>query len=564
MRTTSQHLGVWARLFVLPESGDTRATTATLPHPALIAAITICGVLGGISLLIPPFIDIDSGFGFLAWRSTMLGAVNSVITPNPANISQDTAEFLAAFSPGQYLIPGAISLVGVPLGIALTLTVVLSMLACLIGWIRVVQTFVARPSVALAATVLIGSFRYSTSAFSIYHGGEILLQAATPWLILTAYRVPQAKGVPAALLAAGAMFLAFLAKITGLIVFATAFIASSLVVLSFGRRITYGMIGGALGALGALAILYVTFLSRGWTAGSVTNWSLPSGSIAFASLAPWVAGTSWSDPFTSIVRFNLPGWASPNTVPGLPGYSMPVTYLLGVVVPPAVVVIVVILSWRPQGTNEQRLKVFSLWFYCLMAAIFILLYAHGAMILPDERHFRSAGTLLFVCALVSALTAGTPRWAKSFFLVLCAAMALYGLASFAHRAWITASGRSLDRTSWTNQRIFDAAAIDFARKAYSEEGRDALFVLPSFQLAVTLPTNARIFAIDLESIEIENVQYLGRVPGHIFVLLPNTVWDYLKNRFDTSKGPALLLAFRDYAPDAWKRKTFADMSVFFQ
>jgi hypothetical protein len=33
---------------------------------------------------------------------------------------------------------------------------------------------------------------------------------------------------------------------------------------------------------------------------------------------------------------------------------------------------------------------------------------------------------------------------------------------------------------------------------------------------------------------------------------------------DTSKGRALLSAFKDYASNAWERKSFAEMSVFFQ
>jgi hypothetical protein len=268
MKKPSLHVP-WARLFVFLASGNTRMMTALLRCqqridcvPALIPALAICGVLGGISLLVPPFIDYDSADGFLAWRGTLLGAANSVITPNPANIAQDKAEFLAYWSPGQYLIPGAISLMGVPLGIAMTLTVGLSMLACLIGWAMVVRAFTPRTSVTLLVTVLITSFRYSTHAFGTYHGGEILLQAATPWLLLTAYRVPEMNAIPAALLAAGAVCFAFLAKVSGLIVVAAALGAGGLVSLAFGRRITHGMIGGALGALAALAIVYIAFLSR--------------------------------------------------------------------------------------------------------------------------------------------------------------------------------------------------------------------------------------------------------------------------------------------------------------
>jgi hypothetical protein len=203
----------------------------------------------------------------------------------------------------------------------------------------------------------------------------------------------------------------------------------------------------------------------------------------------------------------------------------------------------------------------------VVTAIFIVLFIHGGAISLEERHFRPAGTLLFVCALMSALARGTPRWMRGLFLVLCAVTVLYGLASFSHRAWITANGRSLDRTSWTNQRMFDAAAIDFAREAYAQEGRDALFVLPGSQLAVTLPADARIIATDLNWQPVSVVAgslYSGRVRGHVFMLLPNTIFDSGNGVLDMSKGRALLSAFTGYAPDGWERKTFANMSVFIQ
>jgi hypothetical protein len=522
--------------------------------PALIATLAICGILGGISLLVPPFIDTDSGGGFLAWRGTLLGAVNSIIVPDYEDIVRDTAGFLTLWSPGQYLVPGAISLLGVPLGIAMTLTVALALLASLVGWIMVVRAFAPSTSLAILVVVLIGSFHYSTHAFSTYHGGEILLQAATPWLVLAAYRVPEMGAVRAALLAAGAVLVAFLAKHTGLIVVAAALVAGSLVHFSLCRRITHGMIGGAFGALAAFAILYLAFLSRGDNpAGSVAPWSLPFRGIAFACLVPWVAGMSWSDPMGLIF---FPNW-----------FSCVPTAFLALIVPLAILVASLVLFWRPRTTSEKKFKLFSLFFYGIVASVFILLYIHGSNISMEERHFRSAGTLLFVCALTSALTAGTPRWIRGLFLFLCALMGLYGLTSFSYHEFMTAKGQSLDRTSWTNQRIFDAAAIDFARTAYAQEGRNALFVLPSFQLEVTLPINARAHAIDLNwatELEIKSLRYSGRVPGHVFVLMPNTIFDTKNGILDTSKGPALLSAFTDYAPNAWNRKTFTNMTVFFQ
>ena len=234
----------------------------------LIAALAICGVLGGFSLLVPPFIEDNSAAGFQAWRGTLLGAANSVIAPDPANIAQDSFEFQTLWSPGQYLVPGAISLLGLPLGAAMTLTVALALLCSLIGWMFVVRAFAPNTPVALLVVVLIGSFHYSIFTFRTYRGGEILLQAITPWLILAANRVPEMSVMRAALLAAGAVLLAFMAKLTGLIVVAAALMAASLISIAVGRRISRGIVGGALGAVSAFVVIYVSFLSRGSTAAS--------------------------------------------------------------------------------------------------------------------------------------------------------------------------------------------------------------------------------------------------------------------------------------------------------
>ena len=139
--------------------------------------------------------------------------------------------------------------------------------------------------------------------------------------------------------------------------------------------------------------------------------------------------------------------------------------------------------------NDQREEVQSLFSVVLRAGscglypAFYLWQRHFAGGAPFSFH----GTLLFVCALMSALATGTPRWTRGLFLALCALMALYGLGSFSYHEMTTAQGQSLDRMSWTNQRIFDPAAIDFAREVYAREGRESLFVLPSYQMAVTLP-----------------------------------------------------------------------------
>jgi hypothetical protein len=340
---------------------------ATGTKPALITALAICVILTGISLFVPPFIDNDSGWGFLAWRGTLRGAANTIITPDKTDIARDTGEFLTHWTPGQYVVPGVISLLGVPLGIAMTLTVGLSLLISLIGWIWVVRTFAPRTNLALPVVILIGSVHYSTHAFSTYHGGEILLQAATPWLILTAYRVPTMGMVPAALFAAGAVFVAFFVKLSGLIVIAAALAAGGLVFLGARRRITYGMIGGAFGAVAAFACLYLSYLlkeSTQWS-WSVTNWSGPLGGIAYDFLAPWVAGISWAAPVEVILTklFYLAGADAEFQLGALygvgpsgvgPSHGIAAAVYVACLVLPALLMAGLVLFWRPATIAQEN------------------------------------------------------------------------------------------------------------------------------------------------------------------------------------------------------------------
>ena len=353
------------------------------------------------------------------------------------------------------------------------------------------------------------------------------------------------------MLAAGVVFLGFFAKLTGVIVALAVLAASGLVFLVSGRRFTRGLISGAFGAMAVLVLLISAFCREVRLPPRKPSWSLPPDDIVFSLLAPWVAGISWPDPMYLIFGkyFYLP--------------AVHIALLL----PPAVLVMALVLHWRPQTTKEQEFRTFSLWFSGILAIVFILLFIHGANIWPEERHFRSAGTLLFVCAMIAVAGTGTSRWMRGVFPTLCAVMALFGLASFSYHQLTTAKGPWLDQKSWTNQRIFDLAAVDFLREAYAREGRNALFVLPNYQLALTLPTEARVLAMDLNwatKSEVQDLRYAGRIPGHLFVLLPNTISDTRSGTSDAGKGRALLSAFTDYAADAWKRKSFQNTSVFFQ
>jgi hypothetical protein len=514
---------------------------------APLAAVALCAVLGILSLLVPPAMYSDSGWGFLTWRGTLMGAPNFTIAPDPDNITHDSYYFNSTWSPGQYLVPGVISLTGISLGTAIALTATLSLLACLIGWLMVLRQF-SPGSIALLLVLFIGTFRFSTLPFGIYDGGEILLQGATPWIIIYSYRIPRLDAVSAALASAGILLLAFFAKLSGLIVAGSALIAGGILVLAHTRRITVGMLGGGLGALSAMGLVYVFFISRGWNAADQWDWSLPAAKILFAIAVPWVAGTSWTDLLAWL--FLHPQRQVLDNPEALVWFALPIAIFLATLT----------IYWRPRTDLQFEFTRFSVLFYAVTALAFVFLWVHGAAISVEERHFREVGISLFVCCYIRAIDGIIPSWTRTLFFVFCGCMSLYGIVSFSNRAWAAADGHSLDGVSRTNQPIIDRTAIEFLRDAYTRETRRAVFVLPSPDIGVTLPLGARIIAVHLDfepEAKIAGLHYGGRAAGHVYVLMQNAI-------ADSGKGKALLAAFSSYPTDGWERKTFGWSSIFIQ
>lgn len=519
---------------------------------ATVLACILCGLLTIVSALVPPSMYSDSGWGMLEWRTLANGGpVSTIVAPDPADISRDRADFMTWWSPGQHLIPGALTVLGLRLGSALSITAGLSLLCCLLGWIRVLKHFAFSPQAAMLAVAFIATFRYSTLPFGIYNGGEILLQGLTPWLILAGCRVPVVSVVRAAALACFAILLGFFAKLTGVLVACAALTAGSVVALMRLRRITTGMVAGAIGATLAVGLLYATWFSRGATPASGTGWSFQFSNFAFALAAPWGAGVSWMDMWE---------WVLLN--PGRPilrNQSSIAWFLL-----PPVVFFATVILWGLRKSADKRsdligvIKI-TIWFYAICALAMAVLYMRGGAIGLEERHLRSAGTLVFVCAL--GVANRLPRKGAGRFAVMafCGFMSLYGGVSFVSRAWST-KPEQIDRYSRTRQIIVDVGAIEYARAAFAREGRDALFVLPSPEVASVFPPGARILStqLDFESeASIAARRYAGRVPGHVYVLIQTRL-------VQTAKGTLLLKGFINYPLDAWERHEFGNTTVLVQ
>lgn len=513
-------------------------------------ACVIVAVVTFVSLLIPPALLWDPGAGMLAWRSLQSGGpVNFVAEPDPVDISRDQLRFLTWWSPGQYFVPGAFTLLGLRLGPALTITSGLSLLCCLLGWIRVVKHFTLGPHTATLVVAFLSTFRYSTIPFFSYNGGEILLQAVLPWLILAAIRVPAMTAAGAAGLAGLMVLIGFFAKLTGVSVAAAALIAGSAASYQRSRRIGSGMIAGAIGATVAFGFLLATWFSRGFTPANGNGWYFPGRAVFYAFSAPWGAGVSWENLLASFLPHRSP--IDPPTL----------AVILFSLVPAFIFGITMVFGYRRCVDNAQirALLTITVSFYAACALSIALTYMHGSPVGTEERHLRSAGTLVFVC--VVALASALPKKAigRSVVLVFCGLMSIAGVC-FMVRDARRATFLPVDPYSRIRQDEIDSGAIEFVQDAFARDGRDDLFVLERPGVASAFPPGARVlfaeFLLQTEPL-IKARHYAGRVRGGVYVLIRTAT-------AQTVKGALLLKRFTDYPAAAWEPHRFGNTTVFVQ
>jgi hypothetical protein len=511
----------------------------------LVLAIGVVAVLTAISLTAPPFIGYDPAYGWLRWQSFLAGApFDTVLEPDAADIARDTLARETWWSPGQYLVPGLLTLLGLRLGTAVVIIGALSNLAMLFGWLAVLRAFGLGGRVAMAAVACMATLRWSTSVYGLNSGGEVLLQAVTPWIVLAAVRLPRLSAPAAAAIAFLVVGAAFVAKLNGIIVAVAAFAAVGVTAWTRERRPTAGLIHGAAGVLIAVAANYA-FWYRGRAQTHVGGGgdAFDMIHVLFAVTAPWTSALAWQD---------LLAWLLQR-----PGAELIASrsVLIGLFMAPfAAALAFVTLRYRahdkPEAEPEAALRRFALLFAGFFTLAMLLLYALRAPLPLEERHYRPAGMLILLCLLTVALRPSVPRAVRTVLAALLFGMSLYGLASFTARA-IRASAAPRDPLTWTIQQNADAEALAALRAAFAREGGDAVFYLAAPELATALPPGARVFVGAPDLIAIEKLaasRRAGRAKGSVYVLVGRALPD--------DKVRAILGSFTAYDPARWQKTEF--------
>lgn len=137
------------------------------------------------SVYSPPTFISDPGLGFLDLINfSEGGSFQHHKEPSLSNINDCIEIKTTWWSPGQWFFIYLFTLPGLPLGVAISLTVLFAAGLGLLGWLKLYRRFQFSETVVLYAGLLILFSRYLFSSFQIYPGANMLEFAVAPWFLI--------------------------------------------------------------------------------------------------------------------------------------------------------------------------------------------------------------------------------------------------------------------------------------------------------------------------------------------------------------------------------------------
>ena len=355
----------------------------------LVAILVILFIYLVSSFLYPVSVYSDSAFGLFIWRSMLHGApFNTVATPDPLNRALDVFTFQPWWSPGQYLVPGLISLTGLTTGKAIWLTVALASIAGLAGCYSFYQRLGFSQTISAASCLILVLTRGFTLPFHTYNGGEILLFGFLPWAMLLGLRLKSLSVRAIPLLVIAFLFGAFLKHSFFITAFA---ILAAIVLTELIRDIgpnsgwDWRRMTGLVLRAGAIFTTFYATLHFGYLARGVDPSELKGGSF---SLFPTIYGLS--APLLNAASFGevLPRIFVTGSHPILGSLSaLGWLYLL--------LAILAIITYREIGrTGSSEYRTWLLVFIVTFTVALAVLSARTPEIHNEDRHFRPVALLV--------------------------------------------------------------------------------------------------------------------------------------------------------------------------
>jgi hypothetical protein len=539
------------------------------------------------------------------------GAFNNVIAPDPNDIASDIRTFLSWWSPGQYLVPGALIRLGMDHELAVSLTALVSIVIGVIGWAQVARSFAVTPFVMIVFLCGLVAFRYGTFPFQMYQGGEVLLLAAAPWCLYWLRQAIDRRPIACFAISLLCFTLLFIAKLTGLVVFAANVLAISLAELTRQRRVTSSMLAlWAASGFGAIFFLVFWHAHGGGVPADGTEFAVTLPAIWFPVAAAAFSGVSGVElldflyhqrsapmllelatkayflaPFGlllifwilyrlrhtrylvtiislfAIVVFFATALAGMYVRLGSVFIEQHHLRDAGIAVVGLFGLLLMVHVWyRLRNTRHRLIAVCLFSIIGFYTAALVAMYVSGASISFEERHLRYAGILFFLLFLI-ALDQWPNLAARGLTLLIFGVFAAYGLTLYAVDARALMRGGFYDSLSFTVLPTVPPGALEYLRSEMAAYNwQRAIAVIPSPEAAFGLPPPFRIIApADLNLFPVEQIhrfRWTGRAEK-IFVIVQ-------EGMIENGKADALLKCFVNYEKAKWSQVRIGGVIIYSQ
>ncbi|AYL97267.1 hypothetical protein [Mucilaginibacter celer] len=509
-------------------------------HQIILLVISGIVLIMGIMLFIAPAaIYPDPSWGFQVMRSMELGhGFNINFKPDQGDISKNISDFLAWWSPGQYLLPYFFKLIfGVNTGQAAAIVTTLFSLSGIAGFFFFFKKAGFTPLIASLSILFIVIQQAFFTPYVFYNGGELLLFGYTGWFLYGCMAIGNT-GWKLVVFLFIAGILGFICKSSFLWMFAAG-CCFIWIKFSYKTKALIGWIKNGIWigvpSILALFMIYHFYLSRGGNPSSGGEGiKLLWETFAFPLASPFLTAFSVDD-LSSGLLFH-------DDAPMFSYFWAVVVVLICAML--SILLIRIIVKRVPNKAYVLLLVVF----YAVSVLFFGQSFLRQAYISYEARHFRLIGLIAApgIIYLVNSLK-GFYRYP---FYFVCFVIA-YSSYKFFVPSFFQNKNVSAHGYSGLSQLFIDQPSLNYIRKL-DAQNNNAIFVFISPDLSLEIEHNRTITleAISSEvAINYDDYAYKGHA-GPLYIVLPV---DYLgpkstimRKCFPGYKGFKLTMLSNDY------------------
>jgi hypothetical protein len=506
-------------------------------HRVLLFFVGLCVVILGVLIfLVPPGTDPDPCWGFMIMNSIEHGGpFNLMVSPSAVNIAKDRYEFLAWWSPGQYMVPYFFKLLfKVTTGRGVSLTIAICSFLGLTGFYQLFKQLGFSKWIAAISIAFISTQLFFVLPFTYFLGGEHLIFAFMGWFLYGCLHFKKINWqVLVFIFFAG--LIGFFAKSSFLWMYAGG-IACMWLNISLTetgtalspfhytkKQLWVWLKNGILLAVPficAVAVIYVSFLSKGEIpTASQGSWLFTPQTFGYPLAAPLTSAFSIDEIVDGLIYH-------PDGTTVISNTAIIVVLVLALI---SLIYLFVITRFYP----DKKYPLVVLVFYSIGAIFFSYMYLKQADISYEGRHFRIIG-LLCIPGFIYLLFKS--KITRVLFFVVWAWFAFISFNNFVSN--YKGNKQAPRGNTGLSQAVYDKATLDEIVKIDHDQ-RNAIFVVTGSDVGAEIYNN-RVITVDDDNTDdfFAQLKYAGKA-GPVYILLPAR---YLKN----GRGANIVKSFVDY------------------